>query len=88
MFSFYNHFPTKHVQPLFLSIAWRGDFGAERSGTIVAEKRRRFLKWVRAADLRYYRAQVPDLRPRCALVGSLLYPPLSRLPRAWCRALI
>ncbi len=70
MFSFYRHFPTKHVQPLFLSIAWRNDISVLNAANHVAEKLKEVPKWVRAADGDITAAQVPDLRPRCALVGE------------------
>ena len=70
MFSFYRHFPTKHVQPLFLSIAWRNDISVLNAANHVAEKLKEVPEWVRAADGDITAAQVPDLRPRCALVGE------------------
>ena len=70
MFSFYRHFPTKHVQPLFLSIAWRNDISVLNAANHVAEKLKKVPEWVRAADGDITAAQVPDLRPRCALVGE------------------
>ena len=70
MFSFYRHFPTKHVRPLFLSIAWRNDISVLNAANHVAEKLKEVPKWVRAADGDITAAQVPDLRPRCALVGE------------------
>ena len=70
MFSFYRHFPTEHVQPLFLSIAWRNDISVLNAANYVAEKLKEVPEWVRAADGDITAAQVPDLRPRCALVGE------------------
>lgn len=70
MFSFYRHFPTKHVRPLFLSIAWRNDISVLNAANHVAEKLKEVPEWVRAADGDITAAQVPDLRPRCALVGE------------------
>ena len=70
MFSFYRHFPTEHVQPLFLSIAWRNDISVLNAANHVAEKLKEVPEWVRAADGDITAAQVPDLRPRCALVGE------------------
>jgi len=70
MFSFYRHFPTKHVQPLFLSIAWRNDISVLNAANHVAEKLKEVPEWVRAADGDITATQVPDLRPRCALVGE------------------
>lgn len=70
MFSFYRHFPTEHVQPLFLSIAWRNDISVLNAANHVAEKLKEVPKWVRAADGDITAAQVPDLRPRCALMGD------------------
>lgn len=70
MFSFYRHFPTAHVQPLFLSIAWRNDISVLNAANHVAEKLKEVPEWVRAADGDITAAQVPDLRPRCALVGE------------------
>ena len=70
MFSFYRHFPTKHMQPLFLSIAWRNDISVLNAANHVAEKLKEVPEWVRAADGDITAAQVPDLRPRCALVGE------------------
>ena len=70
MFSFYRHFPTKHAQPLFLSIAWRNDISVLNAANHVAEKLKEVPEWVRAADGDITAAQVPDLRPRCALVGE------------------
>lgn len=70
MFSFYRHFPTDHAQPLFLSIAWRNDISVLNAANHVAEKLKEVPKWVRAADGDITAAQVPDLRPRCALVGE------------------
>ena len=70
MFSFYRHFPTEHVQPLFLSIAWRNDISVLNAANHVAEKLKEVAEWVRAADGDITAAQVPDLRPRCALVGE------------------
>lgn len=71
MFSFYRHFPTEHVQPLFLSIAWRNDISVLNAANHVAEKLKEVPEWVRAADDDdITAAQVPDLRPRCALVGE------------------
>lgn len=70
MFSFYRHFPTEHVQPLFLSIAWRNDISVLNAANHVAEKLKEVPEWVRAADSDITAAQVPDLRPRCALVGE------------------
>ena len=62
MFSFYRHFPTKHVQPLFLSIAWRNDISVLNAANHVAEKLKEVPEWVRAADGDITAAQVPDLR--------------------------
>ena len=70
MFSFYRHFPTDHAQPLFLSIAWRNDISVLNAANHVAEKLKEVPEWVRAADGDITAAQVPDLRPRCALVGE------------------
>ena len=70
MFSFYRHFPTEHAQPLFLSIAWRNDISVLNAANHVAEKLKEVPEWVRAADGDITAAQVPDLRPRCALVGE------------------
>ena len=70
MFSFYRHFPTEHVQPLFLSIAWRNDISVLNAANHVAEKLKEVPEWVRAADDDITAAQVPDLRPRCALMGE------------------
>ena len=70
MFSFYRHFPTEHAQPLFLSIAWRNDISVLNAANHVAEKLKEVPEWVRAADGDINAAQVPDLRPRCALVGE------------------
>ena len=70
MFSFYRHFPTAHVRPLFLSIAWRNDISVLNAANHVAEKLKEVPEWVRAADGDITAAQVPDLRPRCALVGE------------------
>ena len=70
MFSFYRHFPTEHAQPLFLSIAWRNDISVLNAANHVAEKLKEVSEWVRAADGDITAAQVPDLRPRCALVGE------------------
>lgn len=70
MFSFYRHFTTKHVRPLFLSIAWRNDISVLNAANHVAEKLKEVPEWVRAADGDITAAQVPDLRPRCALVGE------------------
>ncbi len=70
MFSFYRHFPTEHAQPLFLSIAWRNDISVLNAANHVAEKLKEVPEWVRAADGDITAAQVPDLRPRCALVGD------------------
>lgn len=70
MFSFYRHFPTEHVRPLFLSIAWRNDISVLNAANHVAEKLKEVPEWVRAADGDITAAQVPDLRPRCALVGE------------------
>ncbi|WP_368885782.1 UvrD-helicase domain-containing protein [Rothia mucilaginosa] len=70
MFSFYRHFPTEHAQPLFLSIAWRNDISVLNAANHVAEKLKEIPEWVRAADGDITAAQVPDLRPRCALVGE------------------
>ncbi len=70
MFSFYRHFPTPHAQPLFLSIAWRNDISVLNAANHVAEKLKEVPEWVRAADGDITAAQVPDLRPRCALVGE------------------
>ena len=70
MFSFYRHFPTEHVRPLFLSIAWRNDISVLNAANHVAEKLKEVSEWVRAADGDITAAQVPDLRPRCALVGE------------------
>ena len=70
MFSFYRHFPTEHVQPLFLSIAWRNDISVLNAANYVAEKLKEVPEWVRAADGDITAAQVPDLRPRGALVGE------------------
>lgn len=70
MFSFYRHFPTEHAQPLFLSIAWRNDISVLNAANHVAEKLKEVPEWVRAADGNITAAQVPDLRPRCALVGE------------------
>ena len=70
MFSFYRHFPTKHARPLFLSIAWRNDISVLNAANHVAEKLKEVPEWVRAADGDITAAQVPDLRPRCALVGE------------------
>lgn len=70
MFSFYRHFPTEHVQPLFLSIAWRNDISVLNAANHVAEKLKEVPEWVRAADGDITAAQVPDLHPRCALVGE------------------
>lgn len=70
MFSFYRHFPTGHAQPLFLSIAWRNDISVLNAANHVAEKLKEIPEWVRAADGDITAAQVPDLRPRCALVGE------------------
>ena len=70
MFSFYRHFPTNHAQPLFLSIAWRNDISVLNAANHVAEKLKEVPEWVRAADGDITAAQVPDLRPRCALVGE------------------
>lgn len=70
MFSFYRHFPTEHAQPLFLSIAWRNDISVLNAANRVAEKLKEVPEWVRAADGDITAAQVPDLRPRCALVGE------------------
>lgn len=70
MFSFYRHFPTPHAQPLFLSVAWRNDISVLNAANHVAEKLKEVPEWVRAADGDITAAQVPDLRPRCALVGE------------------
>lgn len=70
MFSFYRHFPTEHAQPLFLSIAWRNDISVLNAANHVAEKLKEVPEWVRAADGDITAAQVPDLRPCCALVGE------------------
>lgn len=70
MFSFYRHFPTEHAQPLFLSIAWRNDISVLNAANHVAEKLKEVPEWVRAADGDITAARVPDLRPRCALVGE------------------
>ena len=70
MFSFYRHFPTEHAQPLFLSIAWRNDISVLNAANHVAEKLKEVPEWVRAAGGDITAAQVPDLRPRCALVGE------------------
>ena len=70
MFSFYRHFPTEHAQPLFLSIAWRNDISVLNAANHVAEKLKEVPEWVRAAEGDITAAQVPDLRPRCALVGE------------------
>ena len=70
MFSFYRHFPTEHVRPLFLSIAWRNDISVLNAANHVAEKLKEVPEWVRAADGDITAAQVPDLRPRYALVGE------------------
>ena len=70
MFSFYRHFPTEHARPLFLSIAWRNDISVLNAANHVAEKLKEVPEWVRAADGDITAAQVPDLRPRCALVGE------------------
>lgn len=70
MFSFYHHFPTEHAQPLFLSIAWRNDISVLNAANHVAEKLKEVPEWVRAADGDITAAQVPDLRPRCALAGE------------------
>lgn len=70
MFSFYRHFPTKHVRPLFLSIAWRNDISVLNAANHVAEKLKEVPEWVRAADGDISADQVPDLRPRCVLVGE------------------
>ena len=70
MFSFYRHFPTAQVRPLFLSIAWRNDISVLNAANHVAEKLKEVPEWVRAADGDITAAQVPDLRPRCALVGE------------------
>ena len=64
------------------------DISVLNAANHVAEKRKEVPEWVRAADGDITAAQVPDLRPRCALVGSLVHPLLSRLPRAWWGALI
>lgn len=70
MFSFYRHFPTPHAQPLFLSIAWRNDISVLNAANHVAEKLKEVPEWVRAAGGDITADQVPDLRPRCALVGE------------------
>ena len=58
------------MQPLFLSIAWRNDISVLNAANHVAEKLKEVPEWVRAADGDITAAQVPDLRPRCALVGE------------------
>ena len=71
MFS-YRHFPTEHVQPLFLSIAWRNDISVLNAANHVAEAEGG-SEWVRAADGDITAAQVPDLRPRCAPDGGACF---------------
>lgn len=70
MFSFYRHFPTPHAQPLFLSVAWRNDISILNAANHVAEKLKDVPEWVRAMRGDISADQVPDLRPRCVLVGE------------------
>ena len=70
MFSFYRHFPTPHAQPLFLSVAWRNDISILNAANHVAEKLKDVPEWVRAVRGDISADQVPDLRPRCVLVGE------------------
>ena len=70
MFSFYRHFPTPHAQPLFLSVAWRNDISILNAANHVAEKLKDVPEWVRAVRGDIGADQVPDLRPRCVLVGE------------------
>ena len=70
MFSFYRHFPTPHAQPLFLSVAWRNDISILNAANHVAEKLKDVPEWVRAVRGDISANQVPDLRPRCVLVGE------------------
>ena len=70
MFSFYRHFPTPHSQPLFLSVAWRNDISILNAANHVAEKLKDVPEWVRAVRGDISADQVPDLRPRCVLVGE------------------
>ena len=70
MFSFYRHFPTPHAQPLFLSVAWRNDISILNVANHVAEKLKDVPEWVRAVRGDISADQVPDLRPRCVLVGE------------------
>ena len=70
MFSFYRHFPTPHAQPVFLSVAWRNDISILNAANHVAEKLKDVPEWVRAVRGDISADQVPDLRPRCVLVGE------------------
>lgn len=70
MFSFYRHFPTPHARPLFLSVAWRNDISILNAANHVAEKLKDVPEWVRAVRGDIGADQVPDLRPRCVLVGE------------------
>ena len=55
MFSFYRHFPTEHVRPLFLSIAWRNDISVLNAANHVAEKLKEVPRVGACRRRRYYR---------------------------------